>query len=85
MVSRCNVCMGFKKSRKSKCKKCSHTRGQRGRGIATFFKKAKRLTKKAISSDIGKFVISPWLAYAPNYWIKKKMLQKGTDHIYSKL
>ena len=51
--------MGFKKSRKSKCKKCSHTRGQRGRGIATFFKKAKRLTKKAINSDIGKFVISP--------------------------
>ena len=74
--------MGFKKSRKSKCKKCSHTRGQRGRGIATFFKKAKRLTKKAINSDIGKFVISPWLAYAPNYWIKKNATERNRPYLF---
>ena len=54
--------MGFKKSRKPNAKKYSRRRGQRGRGIGSFFKKAKCLTKKAINLDIGKFAISQGLA-----------------------
>ena len=72
--------------------------------MGNFFKKAKRLMKKAINSDIGKFAISQGLAYVPKLLdldaskiknkkvrkllqseMTKKILQKGTDHIYSKL
>ena len=56
--------MGFKRSAKSRCKKRSRRRVQRGTGISSFFKKSKRLTKKAINSDISKFEISQGLAYA---------------------
>ena len=67
MVSRCNIFMGFRKYRESKCKKCSRRRGLKGREIGIFFKKAKRWTKKAINSDIGKFAVSQELAYAPKF------------------
>ena len=70
--------MGFKKSRKSKCKKCGRRRGQRGRAIGSFFKKAKLLTKKAPNSNIGKFAISQGLAYAP------KLLDLGASKIKNK-
>ena len=78
MLSRCNVCMGFKRSRKSRCKKCSCRRGQTGRGITSFFKKAEHLTKKAINLDTGKFAISQGLAYAP------KLLDLGASKIRNK-
>ena len=78
MVSRCNVCMSFKRSGKSRCKKCSRRRRQRGRGINSFFKKAKRLIKKMANSDIGKLAISQGLAYAP------KLLDLGASKIKNK-
>ena len=31
--------------------------GKKGRGIGSFFKKVKWLTKKAVNSDIGKFAV----------------------------
>ena len=57
--------MDFKKSRKSRCKKCSRRRGKKGRGIGSFFKKVKWLTKKAVNLDIGKFAVRQGWAYAP--------------------
>ena len=67
--------MGFKKSYKSYCKKCARRRGQRGRGIGRLFKKAKKLAKKAVKSDISKMTISQGLAYAP------KLYDMGTSRI----
>ena len=65
MVTRCNVCMCFKRSRKSRCKKCSRRRGQRGRGIGSFFSKSKTVNEESGKLGIGKFAISQGLAYAP--------------------
>ena len=60
--------MGFKKFYKSYCKKCARMRGQRDRGIGSLFKKAKKLAKKAVKSDIAKMVIGQELAYAPKLY-----------------
>ena len=70
--------MGFKKSRKSSCKKCMHKRGQRGRGFGKFFKKAKSMAKKAAKSDLAKLAITQGLAYAP------KLLDLGASKIKNK-
>ena len=71
--------MGFKKLYKSPCKKCKRRRsGQRGRGIKSFFKKARKLAKKAVNSDIAKMAISQGLAYAP------KLYDIGTSKIGNK-
>ena len=68
MVVLCRKCMGFKKSYKSCSKKCACRRGQRGRGIGSLFKKAEKLAKKAVKSDIAKMAISQGLAYAPKLY-----------------
>ena len=78
MVVRCNKCMGFKKSRKSACKKCKSRRGKRGREFGSFLEKAARLTKRALNSDIDKFTINQGLAYAP------KLLDLGASKIKNK-
>ena len=79
MVVRCSRCMDFKKSYKSPWKKCKRRRsGQRGRGIKRFFKKAKKLAKKAVNSDIAKMAISQGLAYA------SKLYDMGTSKIENK-
>ena len=68
MAVRCSKCTGFKKYYKSYCKKCARRRGQRGRFIGSLFKKAKKLAKKAVKSDIAKMAISQGLAYAPKLY-----------------
>ena len=68
MVVLCRKCMGCKKSYKSYCKKCARRRGQGGRGIGSLFKKAEKLAKKAVKSDIAKMAISQGLAYAPKLY-----------------
>ena len=71
--------MGFKKSYKSPCKKCKRSlSGQRGCGIKSFFKKAKKLAKKVVISDIAKMAISQVLTYAP------KLYDMGTSKIGNK-
>ena len=65
MVVCCSRYMGFKKSCKSSCKKSKRRRsGQRGRGIKSLFKKAKKLAKKAVNSDIAKMAVIQGVAYA---------------------
>ena len=60
---------GIQKSYKSPCKKCKRRRSrQRGRGIKSFFKKTKKLAKKAVNSDIAKTAVSQELAYAPKFY-----------------
>ena len=60
-------------------KKCKRRRsGQTGRGIKSLFKKAKKLAKKAVNSDIAKMAISQGLAYAP------KLYDMGTSKIGNK-
>ena len=83
MVVLCIRCMGFKKLYKSACKKCKNKRrGESGRDLGKMFKKAKKLTKKAMNSDLGKLVISQGLAYAPKIYnmgtskIKKKRIKQ---------
>lgn len=78
MVARWNRCMGFKKSRKSKWKKCVRRRGQHGRGVGSFLKKARRLAKKAIKSDIDRAAISKSLEHA------LALYNKGTSKIKNK-
>ena len=70
--------MGFKKSYKSYCKKCARRRGQRGCGIGSLFKKAKKLAKKVVKSDIAKMAISQGLGYTP------KLYDIGTSRIKKK-
>ena len=101
MVVRCSRCMGFKRSTKGACKKCTRRRGQRGRRFGKFFKKTKGLVKKAVKSNLGKLAISQGLTYGPKYLafkiknkkvkallkseMTKKLLNKGTNALYSKL
>ena len=62
--------MGFKISYKSPCKKFKRRRsGQRGRYIKSFFKKMKKLAKKAVNSDVEKMDRSKGLAYHQNFTI----------------
>ena len=69
MVVHCSRCMGFKKSLKNPCKKCKKKLSrQRGCGFKSFFKKAKKLAKKTVNSDIAKMAISQGLAYAPKLY-----------------
>ena len=83
--------MGFKKSRKSACKKCRRNRkGQRGQGFGKMFKKAKSFVKKAINSDLGKLAISQGLAHVPKLYdigtskIRNQKNQKIAPIRYSK-
>ena len=83
MIVWCSKCMGFKRSYKSACKKCTYRcSGQRGRGFKSFFRKAKNAVKKAAKLDIAKMAMSQGLAYAPKLCdmatskIKNKNIQK---------
>ena len=76
--------MGFKKSRKSSCKKCRNKHsGQRGRGFKSLIKKAGRFAKKAAKLDLAKMAVSQGLAYAPKLLdfasskVKNKKLKGG--------
>ena len=69
MVVRCSRCMGYKNSYISPCKKYKRRRSrQRGRGIKSLFKNAKKLAKKTVNSDIAKMVKSQELTYAPKIY-----------------
>ena len=59
MVYTCKRCKGFKKSQKSKCKKCALIRrgGHRGRGLKSVFKKAGRLPKSSAKLDLVKCLL----------------------------
>ena len=54
MVSICKYCHCFKRSYRSKYKRCGKKRRQRGRGFKSLFKKVKDTAKKAARSDIAK-------------------------------
>ena len=69
----------FKKSSKSTYKKCKRRRSrQKGHGIKSFLKKAKKPAKTGVNSDIVKMAISQGLAYAP------KLYNMGTSKIGNK-
>ena len=63
MVSICKYCRAFKRSYRSKCKRCGRKRRQWGRGFKSLFKKVKGAAKKAARSDIDKLAISKGLEH----------------------
>ena len=87
---------GFYKIILKSLQKCKRRRsGQRGRGIKSFFKKAKKLAKKAVNSDIAKMAISQGLAYAPKLYdmatskignkkVKKLLLSEMAKNLLNK-
>ena len=53
MVSICKNCGAFKRTYKSRCRRCGRKkRRQRGRGFKSMFRKVKGTAKKTIKSDI---------------------------------
>ena len=60
---------GFQKIIKKSLQKSKKIRsGQKEHGIKSFYKKAKKIAKKTVNSDIAKMAISQRLAYAPKLY-----------------
>ena len=75
MVSIYKNCRSFKRSYRSKCKRCGRKKSQRGRGFKSLFKKVKDAAKIAARSDIGKLNISKGLYAKGASKIKNKKIK----------